>query len=81
MTLWYALPILNKAPYASKWELSSGPHTAWLQLSLYGRGERRDFREDQNPNYSGIYRVKSTSLKGNFKQIRRLWEIGIMHSL
>lgn len=63
------------------WELSSGAHTPWLQLSLYGREGRKDFWEDQSPNCLGIYRVKSTSLKGNFKQIGRLWEIGIMHSL
>lgn len=63
------------------WELSSGAHTPWLQLSLYGREGRKDFWEDQSPNCLGIYRVKSISLKGNFKQIGRLWEIGIMHSL
>lgn len=45
---------------------------------------KRAFQGSQSPNYSELYRAKSVSSNGNFKQMGRqcrLWKIGIMHSL
>lgn len=55
---------------------------AGSECHYMAEGERA-FQGSQGPNYSELYRVKSVSSNGNFKQMGRqcrLWKIGIMHS-
>lgn len=56
---------------------------AGSEYHYMAEGERA-FQGSQSPNYSELYRAKSESSNGNFKQMGRqcrLWKIGIMHSL